>query len=165
MYSGATKPLSQLDTTVSHSSMIIEIKALDLLIRIIIHIRNVLTFLDETQDGPTPCYHDNKSAVELSTSLKTNHRTRHINLRINFIREQINARVLSLVWIPTDYNVADQLTKALPYESFTRHQYTIINGFDGVFNPPNDSKKRKNVGSDSGVSTKTSSHPTDKDSV
>jgi hypothetical protein len=79
MYSGAIQSLSQLDTTISHSSMIIEIKALDLLIRIFIHICNVLTFLDETQTEPSPAYHDNKSAVELMTTLKTNHRTRHIN--------------------------------------------------------------------------------------
>jgi hypothetical protein len=146
--SGAIQSLSQLDTTVSHSSMIVEIKALDILIRIIIHIRNVLEFLDHLQSKPTPCYHDNKSAVALSTTLKTNHRTRHINLRINFIREQINAQVIQVIWVSTGINVSDILTKALAYEPFTAHQNNLLNGFGGYFDPTiivdYNNKKRSN---------------------
>ncbi len=100
-------------TTLSHSSCEAEIKGVDVLIREIIHIRNMLNYLGYVIDTPTPVYIDNSSAITLCELLKTNHKTKHINMRINFIRECINCGIVSLYFVPTDMNVADILTKPL----------------------------------------------------
>jgi len=56
-------------------------------------------------DEPIKIYVDNKSAIELCTVLKTTHKTSAINVRVNFIRQCINNRIiehilfhLSLMW-------------------------------------------------------------------
>ena len=100
-------------TTLSHSSCEAELKGADMLIREIIHIRNMLQFLGYNITTPTPVYIDNKSAITLCELLKSNHKTKHINMRINFIRECINSAIVSLYFVPTGMNVADILTKPL----------------------------------------------------
>jgi len=52
-------------------------------------------------------------------------------MRINFIRECINNRIIELHFVPTDKNVADLLTKALGFGIFTRHSDILLHGFNG----------------------------------
>ncbi len=44
----------------------------------------------------------------------TSSRTRHIALRFNFVREKLAARLIDIVYCPTEAMVADALTKILP---------------------------------------------------
>jgi uncharacterized protein YueI len=53
---------------------------------------------------------------------------------INFIREQINARVINLKFIPGTLNPADVLTKPLSREAYHRHTTTLLEGFNGRLN-------------------------------
>jgi len=53
-------------------------------------------------------------------------------MRINFIREQINAGFIELHFVPTRFNVADILTKPLCYELFAYLRNFLLNGFGGV---------------------------------
>jgi serine/threonine protein kinase len=57
-------------------------------------------------------------------------------MAINYIREQINERSISLVWIPTDKNVADLLTKPLAKDPFERHAAKLLSGHGGVIPMP-----------------------------
>jgi hypothetical protein len=117
--------------------MEIEIKSLDLLIRVLLFILDMMEFIGEEPTEPTTIYCDNKSAIELCKTLKQHHKVKHINMRINFIREMINKRRIQLVFVPTEYNVADMLTKPLGPELFNRHQRKLLHGFNGEldFNP------------------------------
>ena len=65
-------------------------------------------------------------------TLKSPNKTKHINMRINYIRELINARIISLHFIGTDANVADMLTKALPTVVYERHSKIIMHGHNGI---------------------------------
>jgi hypothetical protein len=129
--SGAIKCVSQNDKTVSHSSMESEIKSLDLLIIAVILTRNILMFLGFILNVPTIIFIDNKSAIELCKTLKQNHKARNINMRIQFIRECINARLIELVFVRSEENVADVLTKPLDRETFIKHTDKLFNGFGG----------------------------------
>jgi hypothetical protein len=131
--SGAIHSYSVNDTTVSHSSCESEIKALDLMVRSIMVIRVLLQWLGLMADDAEPSiiYCDNSSAIELCKTLKSSHKTRHINMRINFIREQINLRVVQLVFVPTELNVVDMLTKALAPPIFIPHADKLLHGFGG----------------------------------
>ena len=131
MDSGAIRSFSHNDKTVSHSSMEAEIKSLDLLIIAIILTRNILKFLGYELKVPTIIFMDNKSAIELCKTLKQNHKARNINMRIQFIRECINARIVELVFIRSENNVADILTKPLGRNLFDKHSYNLLNGFHG----------------------------------
>lgn len=82
-------------------------------------------------DAATTIYVDNKSAIELCSTLKMTHKTKHINMRINYIRELINKRMVSLSFIPTEYNVADVLTKPLAAKSHNRHCNVLMFGHNG----------------------------------
>ena len=75
---------------------------------------------------------DSSSAITLCTTLRTYHRTKHINLRINYIREMINSGILVLHFIPTDQNVADALTKPLPESLYSQHRNILLNGHGGL---------------------------------
>ena len=116
------------DNTVSHSSTEAEIKAIDKCIILIIFYRELLAELGYRQELPTIIYVDNLAAKELSETLKTNHKVKHINMRLNFIRECINNRIIELHFIPSYFNVADILTKPLANDAYHRHQSHLCNG-------------------------------------
>lgn len=126
--SGAISCVSRNDNTVSHSSTEAEIKAIDMICREIVYFRSILSFLGYTQVNPTKVYVDNKSAIELCRTLKVRHNVRHINVRINYIRELINSRVIELVFVPTKFNVADVLTKALCIQVHNQHVQVLLHG-------------------------------------
>ena len=125
---GAISSISRNDTTVSHSSTEAEIKAIDMICREIVVVRSLLEFLGQKQVNPTKVYVDNRSAIEICRTLKVRSAVKHINVRINYIRELINARVIELVFIPSKYNVADVLTKPLGRSNHDRHTLTLLEG-------------------------------------
>lgn len=126
--SGSIYSYSKKDTTVSHSSTEAEIKAIDMLIRQIQITREILDFLGFKQHQPTKLFIDNKSSKSLCDTLKTTSATKHINLRINYIREVINNKVVELIFVPGYLNVADVLTKPLAFPTFTRHRDKLLFG-------------------------------------
>ena len=65
-------------------------------------------------------------------TIKVNNRVKHINLKINFIREMILRGFVVLHFVPTAYNVADIFTKPLDPPTFERLRDVLMNGHGGV---------------------------------
>ncbi|MBL4704060.1 MAG: Ty1/Copia family ribonuclease HI [Flavobacteriales bacterium] len=134
--SGAIFSFSRNDTTVSslsHSSTEAEIKALDLLIQEIVHFIDICKCLRiVTENVCVPILIDNTSAITLCTTLRATHKTKTINMRINYIREMVNARVISLHFVPSYKNVADILTKPLVYIPYSGHRKVLLTGHGSV---------------------------------
>ncbi|GJT48760.1 hypothetical protein Tco_0974917 [Tanacetum coccineum] len=65
-----------------------------------------------------PLYCDNKSAIALCCNNVQHSRSKHIDVRYHFIKEQVENRVVELYFIRTEYQLADIFTKALPRERF-----------------------------------------------
>ncbi|GKC95801.1 hypothetical protein Tco_1380279 [Tanacetum coccineum] len=65
-----------------------------------------------------PLYYDNKSAIALCYNNVQRSRSKHIDIRHHFIREQVENGVVELYFVTTDYQLADIFTKALPRELF-----------------------------------------------
>ena len=63
-----------------------------------------------------------QGAVELSKDRKSCGKTRHIDRRYFKVRELMASGQVVVRHLPTDLNVADLLTKALPMEAFLRHR-------------------------------------------
>nr|GEZ76295.1 hypothetical protein [Tanacetum cinerariifolium] len=65
-----------------------------------------------------PLYCDNRSAIALCCNNVQHSRSKHIDIRHHFIREQIEKVVVELYFVTTDYQLADIFTKVLPKERF-----------------------------------------------
>ncbi|GKD43687.1 hypothetical protein Tco_1268332 [Tanacetum coccineum] len=65
-----------------------------------------------------PLYCDNRSAIALCYNNVQHSRSKHIDIRHHFIREQVEKGVVELYFVMTDYQLADIFTKALLRERF-----------------------------------------------
>lgn len=84
-------------------------------------------------DGPTPLRADNNGSIILANDQSFHSRAKHIETRYQHIRDCVKRRKVFLPHIPTDLNVADTLTKALPAPTFVRHRASL--GIEGVPKP------------------------------
>nr|GEZ07327.1 retrovirus-related Pol polyprotein from transposon TNT 1-94 [Tanacetum cinerariifolium] len=60
-----------------------------------------------------PMYCDNKSAIALCWNNVQHPRSKHIDIKYHFIKEQVKNGVIELYFINTEYQLADLFTKAL----------------------------------------------------
>nr|GEW36595.1 retrovirus-related Pol polyprotein from transposon TNT 1-94 [Tanacetum cinerariifolium] len=60
----------------------------------------------------------NRSAIALCCNNVQHSRSKHIDIRHHFIREQVERGVVELYFVMTDYQLADIFTKALPRQRF-----------------------------------------------
>nr|GEY66531.1 retrovirus-related Pol polyprotein from transposon TNT 1-94 [Tanacetum cinerariifolium] len=65
-----------------------------------------------------PLYCDNYSAIALCYNNIQHSRSKHIDIRHHFIREQVERGVVELYFVSTDYQLEDIFTKALPRQRF-----------------------------------------------
>ena len=70
------------------------------------------TFLDKS----IIMYCDNKGAIEYMKNAKSSNKTRHINLKFHFVRDEIEKGEIDVRYIETKLMVADFLTKDMTYE-------------------------------------------------
>lgn len=69
-------------------------------------------------------YNDNQSAHKLVSNPVFHNRTKHINVKYHFIRENVEKGDIDLKYIPTNEMIADVLTKGL---QSSKHNYFIQN--------------------------------------
>ena len=62
---------------------------------------------------PTTIYCDNQSCIKLSENPIFHERSKHIEIRYHFIRDWVQRGSMKLVYISTDEQVEDILTKSL----------------------------------------------------
>nr|GEY97622.1 hypothetical protein [Tanacetum cinerariifolium] len=60
-----------------------------------------------------PMYCDNKSAIALCCNNVQHSRSKHINIRYHFIKEQVENGVIEIYFVNIEYQLADLFTKAL----------------------------------------------------
>ncbi|GJT84783.1 gag-pol polyprotein [Tanacetum coccineum] len=64
------------------------------------------------------CIMNNQSAIALCCNSVQHSRSKHIDIRHHFIKEQVERKVVELYFVETKYQLADIFTKALPRERF-----------------------------------------------
>ena len=69
-------------------------------------------------DDPQNLHVDNKFAISLTKNPLAHGRSKHIDTKCHFIRDQVNKRRISVEYCNTDDQVADILTKLLKIERF-----------------------------------------------
>ncbi|GJW21557.1 retrovirus-related pol polyprotein from transposon TNT 1-94 [Tanacetum coccineum] len=65
-----------------------------------------------------PLYCDNKSDIAICCNNVQHSRSKHIDVRYHFIKEQVENGVVKLYFVKTEYQLADIFTKALARERF-----------------------------------------------
>nr|GEW52450.1 copia protein [Tanacetum cinerariifolium] len=65
-----------------------------------------------------PLYCDNRSAISLCCNNVQHSRSKHVDIRHHFIREQVERGVVEIYFMTTDYQLVDIFTKALPRQRF-----------------------------------------------
>ena len=74
-----------------------------------------------------PVFEDNAGTIQLAKNPVTNSNSKHIGVRHHFIRHKVEQKEIALVYVPTRYQHADFLTKALPLEVFEFHRNYVMN--------------------------------------
>ncbi|GJV55483.1 gag-pol polyprotein [Tanacetum coccineum] len=65
-----------------------------------------------------PMYCDSKAAIAISCNPVQHSRTKHIDVRYHFIKEQVEKGIVELFFVRTEYQLADLFTKALSEDRF-----------------------------------------------
>jgi hypothetical protein len=63
---------------------------------------------------------DSSSAISVAKNLVLHSRTKHIEVRYHFLRDNIENGNIDLIHVPTDKQLADILTKPLDQATFPR---------------------------------------------
>ena len=69
---------------------------------------------------PILIYEDNQSAIGLAKSSRHHVKSKHIDIKYNFIRSQVEEKRIIVEYCPTENMIADLFTKGLPSEKFKR---------------------------------------------
>ncbi|XP_074327753.1 secreted RxLR effector protein 161-like [Apium graveolens] len=80
----------------------------------------ILGELNLAKEDPVTIYVDNKSAISLAKNPVSHSRSKHINIKYHFLREQVNDKNVELVHYRTEENLADIFTKPLKPEIFQK---------------------------------------------
>lgn len=110
---GAISWNSRKQTTVALSSTEAEYLSLSAATQEAIWLRRLSMQLLIKEDAALQIFCDNKGAIDLSKNSKFSARTKHINVRHHFIKENIRNREIKVDFTPSFDMLADPLTKAV----------------------------------------------------
>jgi hypothetical protein len=88
-------------------------------------LRRQLDFLGHPQ-GPVTLFEDNSAAIFLANDDGAAHRTKHIDVKFHYVREQVARGVVQVVAVRTDEQHADVLTKALGVDKHHYHTNKLL---------------------------------------
>ena len=71
-------------------------------------------------EGPITIYEDNQSAICLSKSNRNHPKTKHIDIKYNYIRSVINQNIVEVEYCPTSEMLADIFTKGMTSDKFVK---------------------------------------------
>jgi hypothetical protein len=117
-YGGAVSWKSVRQATVAKSTTEAEFMASSMSASHLIFLRRFLEDLHYLPSGPPILRNDHMGAVHLSSSTYNHPNTKHINLRIYYLRELVASNEIDLHHIAGTTNAADFFTKPLPTSEF-----------------------------------------------
>ena len=134
LYAGA--PLlwvSKLQTEIALSTTEAEYIALSHSMRDLIPTKHLLHELAVFFNIPAPdmvtsctVFEDNASAQQLALYPKLRPRTKYIGIKYHFFRNHVQNSSIQVKFVPSDLQIADMFTKALPRPTFEQHRKALM---------------------------------------
>ena len=88
----------------------------------VLYPRALLTGFAYLQHGLTEIWKDNESCILMSENPTNRERSRHVDVRVHFLRDMVRDGSVKLIKCAGTQNVADALTKSLPRPAFHKHR-------------------------------------------
>ena len=88
----------------------------------VLHLRALLKGFAYLQYGPTEIWEDKACGILMSENPTNRERSRHVDVRVHFLRDMVRDGSVKLVKCADTQNVADALTKSLPRPAFHKHR-------------------------------------------
>ena len=117
---GAVSWQAQRQKSVALSSVEAEYMAACQAAKEAVWLRALLMGLGLSNSTPTIIKSDSQGSIALAKNPEHHQRSKHIDLRYHYTREQVIDGVIEFLWTPTSEMVADQLTKPLTKEQHNR---------------------------------------------
>jgi transposase InsO family protein len=113
VFGGSVSWSSRKQNIVSTSTTESEFYAISEAVKEVQWLRNILSDFDVHAAGPITIHADNQSTIKLIENPKFSSRTKHIDVRLHYVRECVVDGKIQLIFCPSEENVADLLTKPL----------------------------------------------------
>lgn len=120
VYSSTVSWATRKQTSVALSSAEAEYMALSVAVTEAIWLRRLLVDLGVNMNGATVLHEDNQACIKVAEEDKVMKRLKHVDVRYHFVRDEIQKRVIRLVYVPTDSQIADVMTKGLGRFQFVK---------------------------------------------
>ena len=118
MSNGPISWQSRQQTSVALSSMEAEYMALSAATQEAIWLRMILTDFEKSFNEPIVIFDDNQSCIDYTKNPTMYKRTKHIDQRYHFVKDQVVLQTIDIRKIHTDNNLADLFTKPLDVTRF-----------------------------------------------
>ena len=92
----------------------------------LVFIKNVLESMGIQVKLPIEIKVDNTGAIFLSNNYTTSQRTKHIDVRVHFVRQYIEDGIFKIVFVKSENNDADIFTKNTSEEIFKEQSEKIV---------------------------------------
>jgi hypothetical protein len=119
---------SKAQPCVTLSSTEAEYVALNKTVREVEFLVQLLEVLGVKVERPAKVFVDNVGCIFLSQNKTSGERTKHINMKYHFIREQIKNGLVDVQFVRTSENHADVFKKNLGGKKFNYHMENIVKG-------------------------------------
>ena len=113
--------------TIAMSSCEAEYMAVSSALKEILHFINLFQEIEVVKlEVPIVIHVDNTGAIDIATTLTCNKRSKHIDVRHHFIRDNYEKGIIAPMHIRTEENIADIFTKPLGEALFIKHRDRIV---------------------------------------
>lgn len=113
VFGGPASWSSRKQDIVSTSTTEAEFYALSEAVKESLWLSHILKDFDINVEHPLPIRSDNQSTIKMVENSKFSSRTKHIDVRLHFVRDNVDKEIIKINYIPSEDNVADLLTKPL----------------------------------------------------
>jgi hypothetical protein len=120
---------SRLQPTVALSTMEAEYMSMCATTHEVMFLRQILTELSIVLPLPTFMMEDNKGCIAFAKNSMTTSKSKHINVKLHFVRDVISANAIVMQWCSTHDMLVDILTKfSLPGHQHARLASRMMSG-------------------------------------
>jgi transposase InsO family protein len=117
---------SRKQTIVTLSSTEAEYVSLSSCARDCVSLRNFLSEINVIDDNfPVHVYEDSQNAIGNAKTVQN--RNKHIDIKFHYVKDAVKRRCIEISYVPTNRQIADILTKALPVSSHSKFIEIVFN--------------------------------------